>query len=535
MIKKTLLLIAILTTSISFGSTIKWSNPIESGKRAPAPIVIGQNNEHIFIIRYASIKKMFIDRYLTKNLTSKKSQIFISQYKDKKLKLEAAQMLNGQPVILTSFYNKKKKLIYFFLLKISPNLITSKPILLGSIPVNKKKVFSTITEGGIREFELNISDDGTSAFSIFPQGTMENPSKLNKGILLNSKFEKQAETTIKLPFLPNDFKILKRQLSNDGLYYILGFNTIKGKSTGIIKTTRIYRDEIYLYAIDTENGDLYKTVIDINEDIEQMTMQVLKNGNIGIACLTSTEGKGVNGSLFIIYDNGLNELNRTTTPFEDDFITPTYSKKQKKELNKKKNKAKSKGKKVPIAIFYDYFLDHIIETKDGNLTILAEQYYVVVETRTSTNPSTGATTTTRVYHYYYNDIIAINYDRDGIFNWKNAIKKRQHSVNDGGFYSSYLPIKIDDEVGLIFNSTELENAEDDDDLSRIEKKKAAKRTICMSYTLHSDGEVSSEELFAFDEKEKLKIAPKYSSQSENGDIVIFAKSRKGRKIGIVTL
>ncbi|MDX1350754.1 MAG: hypothetical protein R3279_10925, partial [Putridiphycobacter sp.] len=500
------------------------------------PSVIGQDGDNIYVVRYESSKKPLISAYKTNNLRSTKSAPLIIEYKGKKLDFIEGYIINNQPILATKFYNKKGKVVYFFAHKVDENLKVGPPILVGSVPFFGGGIsFSYSSRGNTVSTEdiFNVSADGQNVFGLFNQSSKGSPSKDYKSVLLDQNLDKIADATVSLPYLPENFVTLKQELGNDGRLYILGYNTIKGKSSGIIKREEIFRDHIWLYAVDTENGEIEKVEIETSVDVEQMSLKVSENGNIFIGALTSTAESGMNGSMCIIYDNALNELNRTITPFESDFIKTTYTEKQLKKQEKKERKANSKGKAAPTTSFYNYDMRHIVESKDGSFTVFAEQYYVIVTSTTTTN-SNGTTTTSYTYHYYYNDIIAVRYNRDGQYIWKNVIEKRQHSINDFGFYSSFFPIVDGNDIGVIFNTKEIENL-DEDELSRSEKKAASRKTICMNVTLTNDGGIDKEELFSFDEGEKLQIAPKYSSQTASGDVVIFAKSRKGSKIGVIQL
>ena len=534
---KTILLVLFTAISVvTFSSDIKWSEIIKTGKRAPMPSVVGQDGKTIYLVRYESRSKMILSTYRTTNLGSTKSVPLVLKFKDKKLDYLGGYMINNQPVLATSFYNKKTKMLYYFAHKVSENLSVSKPILLGSVPLFGGYSNMRLVSGrgaAVTNNFFHVSENTENAFCLFNQGDKTNPSKKYKSILLDKNIDKIADIDITLPFLPENFVTLNQTLGNDGRFYILGYNIIEGKSKGILRSKTIYRDDLWLYAIDTETGELEQVKVETERDIEEIGFKVSSKGTIFVSALTSAEEGGVNGSMCIVYDNELVELNRTITPFESEFVKTTYSDKQLKKQAKKEKKANAKGKAVPKAKFYDYDMRHIIESENGSFTVFAEQWYVRVSTTTTSNGN-GGTTTTTTYHYYYNDIIAINYDRDGRYQWKNVIEKRQYSTNDGGFFSSFFPVVDGNEIGLIFNTKEIENL-DVEELNRGEKKAASRKTVCMNVTLISDGSVEKEELFSFDAAEKLSIAPRYSSQTSTGDVVIFAKSRKGSKIGVISL
>jgi len=55
------------------------------------------------------------------------------------------------------------------------------------------------------------------------------------------------------------------------------------------------------------------------------------------------------------------------------------------------------------------------------------------------------------FFYNYNDIIVVNIRPNGEIEWATRIPKRQATVNDGGYYSSYAMSIIRDKIYFIFN------------------------------------------------------------------------------------
>ena len=257
-----------------------------------------------------------------------------------------------------------------------------------------------------------------------------------------------------------------------------------------------------------------------------MSFKVASNGTIFISGLTSTEEKGVNGTVSILLDNNLNELNRSIDKFPESFVTTSFSEKQLKKLDRQQTKASKKGLKEPDAIMYNYDIKYILQNANGSFTMLAEQYYIEVITTTTTNANGGMSTTTK-YIYHYDDIIAVNFSKEGDFIWRKLIAKTQESSGDYGFYSSFLPIKNGENLGIIYNvkGSDIEN----------KAKSERNKTFCMNITITPEGDVSEGILFENEEKEKMKIAPKFCSQLSDEKVIIFAKSTRGSQIGIITL
>ncbi len=536
---KNLLLLTGLLLSLSiYANDIEWSDLIPAGRRTAAPTIIGQDGENIYLLRYSKTKT-YIDKYDIDKLSLKLSTQLVLKYKDKKLTLLGQFMFGKQPILLSSFYNKKTKKYYFFLQKIDKRtlkLSTPKPV--GSFFIKKSGglIYTTAaTNENPRDRSFYISPDGKHGYFLSVKNTEKKlDSKLSIGLLINSSFEEEAKSEVQMPFTNEEFVTLKSELADNGLFYILGYNQIQGKSGNLIKRQAVFRDDIWLIVIDPESGETDKVKVETEKDISMLSFTVSSNDDIIVSGLTSEDNTGVTGSFSIMYDAGLEEINHEYVRFEDDFITSSWSDKAKQKHEKKKSKAQKKGKQVNEPKLYNYYIDHILENNDGSFTVLAEQYYVVVRTTTTTNAN-GSMTTTTTYYYYYNDIIAVNYSKKGEFNWKTLIDKYQVSVNDGGFYSSYFPINDDGQLSLIFNQREIDLLDNKDDLSSREKKTAARKTMGVKVDIDSDGEQDKTVLFSFDEDEGFKLAPKYCSYIGDDLVFLYARNRKGNKLGTLTI
>ena len=525
--KYTLLLLLAFTCTMSFAYNIEWSESIKVKKRAKAPEVIGQDGEHIYLVRFRGANKLIIDRYKAGNLKSILSKEIDLSYKDKSIQYIKGYTINNQQIITSFFYNKKTKETYFFYQILSKNLSVSKPHLIGSTLREKNKfdLYNNFLTSS-NELELIADEKNENLFGFLPPGDKDVNERTFSGVLIDNLEEtpKKVKTTIE--YLITEFHIIKEELGNDGRFYIMGYKKIEQQTGKIFKSSTTFRGNIEFYAIDIETGEFEQETFKFNNEIQQLSFKVASNGTIFISGLTSTEEKGVNGTVSILLDNNLNELNRSIDKFPESFVTTSFSEKQLKKLDRQQTKASKKGLKEPDAIMYNYDIKYILQNANGSFTMLAEQYYIEVITTTTTNANGGMSTTTK-YIYHYDDIIAVNFSKEGDFIWRKLIAKTQESSGDYGFYSSFLPIKNGENLGIIYNvkGSDIEN----------KAKSERNKTFCMNITITPEGDVSEGILFENEEKEKMKIAPKFCSQLSDEKVIIFAKSTRGSQIGIITL
>jgi hypothetical protein len=545
-----LILCFLLLPFVGFSQTdlsknVKWSELYEKSKKVAEPTVIGQDGENIYIIRFIK-KKRYIEKYSLNSLTLKRSLLLELEYNDKDLTLIDQFMFDDQPTLYTNFYNKKTEKSYFFIQTVNTNTLTvGKPIKVAERDIQKSKGFMAGYTTSFRArygAKMKRSEDGE--LGIFWTGKHEMksppkkgdpPHKTNEfvGALYDANLKLKSEFEVKLPW--DNFATTTSILSNDGIYYMLGYEYELGEEKKLLRNrVTIEAGQLHVVMVDTESGEIETVDIDTEEmEIEMLTFRLLSKGGFQVAGLTSEEEKGVSGTFAITFDDSFEEVNNNSHRFEDDFITTTWSDRSKKKLDKKNKKEDKKGKQKSVPVFYNYYIDHLIEKPDGTTTMLAEQYYVRVVTTTYTD-SQGNMRTRTTYYYYYNDIIAVNFDTKGDFDWKTLVEKKQVSVNDGGYYSSYFVVPNENEINIVYNDSE-SNIEETEGLSAKEKKALRKNVIGVQVTLDAEGEQSKGKLFEFTEEVKMRLVPKVCTKAGDDIVFIYAKGKKGHKLGTIKL
>jgi hypothetical protein len=100
-------------------------------------------------------------------------------------------------------------------------------------------------------------------------------------------------------------------------------------------------------------------------------------------------------------------------------------------------------------ILTDLYVRRLIPNSDGGCTIIAEKYY---ETKQSyTYNLNGFPQTSYKTVYNYDEIVIIAKNADGSERFRHFIKKTQSSMNDGGYYSSFLTTLSNDKIGIVYN------------------------------------------------------------------------------------
>jgi hypothetical protein len=278
----------------------------------------------------------------------------------------------------------------------------------------------------------------------------EEESKSDKSysvVMYNSNFEQTWKGKITIPKKQENFEVRRIALENDGTIYITGRELQEKKEARKSKKEGRPTYTYFIYHF-TEEG---QTVTEIDLDLKDKFLidayaKTNPDGNIVVAGFYSETGStSIKGVFYELINSKTEEvLMRKLSPFDKEFVTEYYSKSEKRSADRKE---RSRGEEPELESFD---MRDLILKEDGGGTLIAEQYYVYVQTVTTTS-SNGGTTTRVVYHYHYNDIIVLNFDASGNLLWKCKIPKRQHSTDDGGYYSSYCMAAIGDKLYFIYN------------------------------------------------------------------------------------
>lgn len=181
----------------------------------------------------------------------------------------------------------------------------------------------------------------------------------------------------------------------------------------------------------------------------------------------------------------------------------------------------------------NFDIDNIIVKPNGEMYLVAEEYYVVVVTSTD---SRGVTRTT--YYYHYEDIIVVNMTKDADLIWVKKVPKYQYSVNDGGYYSSYILAYDDKNLYFLYNDHPKNTAPKTKPEKRgtyVTKTQRINKMVVALATLTDKGELSTEMFFKSKENGKTVLKPKYYQRFSQDKILIYAERGKTYKFGFLNI
>lgn len=328
-----------------------------------------------------------------------------------------------------------------------------------------------------------------------------------------------------MPFSAEEFVVSASTYDTDGTYIVLGkkYPEKKEKRERRKEGKPTYDSYLLLFPPGATTATIKKLEV---ADVFLQDLQIRVPEEVGapIICAglySSRSSYSVRGAFFLRLDRRTKEVvHQDLKEFDKDFITEYMTEKEEKKAEKKAEK-----KKEEVELF-SYDLDGIILRDDGGAMLIGEQY------RTYTTCYTDSKGNTRcVEHYLYNDIMVVSSDPEGNIEWARKIPKRQHTVNDGGFYSSYALGVKGDLLYFIFNDNG-ENLYVKSGMKIQQFDLKGKNALITLATVDSDGNVTREALLAPEKRDAI-LKPKDCTQVGDDKMFIYAQRKKESRFGYI--
>jgi hypothetical protein len=175
---------------------------------------------------------------------------------------------------------------------------------------------------------------------------------------------------------------------------------------------------------------------------------------------------------------------------------------------------------------YRFRKAYVIDDASSQL-LLAEQYLFYVVTNYNQYGTGGST-----FHYVYGPAAIIKLNADQDVEWVRRVPKLQHTVNDGGYFSSYYSFLYNDNAVLVYNDdpsnlTVLEDARYND----LDQSRRMKTAAVMAAVVGPDGKLTKQLLQAYDPELGANIIPKSSQRIDDKTHLVVARWRKDYRLG----
>ncbi len=421
--------------------------------------------------------------------------------------------INNDLYFFTSYQDRKQKKLSMYVQTIDKQTL---------IPNNDMLKISEIDYTGYKnynagQYDFKISRDSSKILVYYNLPYNKKGNNKFGYHVFDNVFNELWHQDIELPYEDELFDIERFRVSNDGDVYLLGL-MFNEKRKAKRKGKPNYKYHVIAYLDKGQTVKEYPVEVE-GKFLTDMQIAVTDDKDIICAGFYSDNGSfSIKGSYYLkISGEDKNLLSESYKDFGVDFLTQNLTQRQ---SNKVEKRAK-KGKNVEL---FSYDLDNLILRDDGGVVLIGEQYYIKIVTTTTTAPS-GSTTTKETYHYYYNDIIAVNISPEGEIDWAKKIPKRQHTVNDGGYFSSYALAVINGKLYFIYNDNPENLAYSGE--GRV-KPLILKRSIVVLAELNAAGTLTKEALFSKSDVGTI-CRPKVCEQVSDKEIILFGQRGKHKR------
>jgi hypothetical protein len=408
-----------------YAQTVEWSNQQKLKSKTNYTRIIGENAGGLYLARAKSSdfnRDIILEKYKG-NLALEKSielDIPYSSYIEKFL------LQDDGMAIVTSRKNDSVPKIDVSFIKLNAALQQSPAKLLTRIDATLFKNNTSIY------FQASINR-ANYAMMYFTTGADKNSSVLHMlgfDEALNPSFTK----SFNIPFASDDVVISGFECDNEGNTYLLIDYPRAGDKAKKDKDAR----DFFLYSY-------YKSLDKTLEyKIDQDSVYI---NDIGLAVNNHNKSICIAG----FYADENNNKVTGTFVYSIDATSTLLQSKSYEPLNKQfTNKIISTMLNETGTFLTDIYIRKLIPRSDGGCTIIAEKYY---ESRqTYTYYANGFPQTASRVTYNFDEIIMISKNADGKTQFQDFVKKSQSSMNDAGYYSSFVLLNTNDKLSFVYNS-----------------------------------------------------------------------------------
>jgi hypothetical protein len=521
--RKTLaLLVCLVSCFTSFSQnldfSVKWGKELDAPRRSSLSDIVGYDASGIYTVkeRYRGVlaggNDYTLEHYDSDFAPTKTMDLEIEE-DGNKAEVNFLLHIKSRLYLFYSISDQKEKKNTLFLKEVDKKTLQPK--------MEKRKVGEIDYKGKSKrnngDFRFRVSRDSSKVLVFYSLPFEKDEPEAFGFNVLDDKLNSLWEKNVTIPYEDELFDVESFRVDNSGNAYLLGLN-YKDKRKSKRRGLPNYNYEIFAYTDKGKNVKQYPISLE-DRFLTDMQIEVLDNKNLVCAGFYSDKGTfSVRGTYFLVVDPVSKAIKtKSFKEFTLDFITQNMTEKEAKKVAKKE----AKGEDTEL---YEYDLDKLLVGKDGSAMLIGEQYYMRVQTI-----STGRSTT-QVYHYYYNDIITVKINPAGQIEWAQKIPKTQHTVNDGGFYSSYTMALLKGKVCFFFN-------DNPKNLTGDVKGKPAnyngKQSVVVMVSLDQKGNPTKQPIFNTVDVDVI-TRPKVCEQISNKEVILFGQRKKNQQFARVT-
>lgn len=520
-----ILTLGILLSLSAFGqsktdrASVNWGTALTTKTDGTFNRVVGYNDEHVYMLMNVK-KEVFLQKMNASHKSIYKKLVPYRIGKDEHTG-EGVVVLADRILVFSSFMDKKTKTnnLYMRVFDESNMAQIGRIQRMASFDVEKKRNAGT--------FSVTISPDEKLVLLYLNLPFEKNDNERFSLKVYDMEMNPMWDREVSLPYLDSEFSVQSVRVTDDGSAMMIGTKYAEKREAKALKKDgkSTYDHHLLIYKGDGDEPSDHPIRVE-DKFLQDLTLNIGSDGDILCGGLYGKKGTFTTaGTFFLRIDRATKAVEHSSfKEFDHDFITAYMTEKEEAKATKK---AARKGEDLEM---YNFELRDIIRRDDGGAVMIAEQYHMYTVTTCTTNSNGGQTCRT-TYHYIYNDIIVVNVDPEGNIEWANKVPKRQHSINDGGYYSSYSVSVKGDKIYLIFNDNGKNLFLTQG--AKVEPFKYGKDMLITLVTIDGDGRVHREALLAQDKRDAM-TRPKSAVQIGDDRLFIFAAWKKDYRFGTVT-
>lgn len=533
-----IVLIAWLTSAAAqeqeLPAKINWGPEMAEPNSTYISKVIGNTADGFYALRrknpsaIAARPRVWVEQY-GNDMKLRRSEELDLRFKKKVRDFENVIMLGDKLWFLTSFNNLGKKKNYLFAQQLNTRLQASNNlILMGEIDSKNK-----VKEG---RFDTHISRDSSKLLVYNQLPYNRNEPEQFAFRVFDTNLNELWKKNIRLPYPDDVFDVKDYRVDNEGNVYILGVVYETKKARTVSNRSANYRYSVLAYTDEGERKKEYKISLR-DKFITDLTFRVGNDGNLVLAGFYSEQSvENAKGTCYFRINAETEEMMRIAVKeFDFEFLTEQMNERQRDRAEL----AEERGDTRREAELLQYDLDDLILRSDGGAVLIAEQYYVFEDTyQDFVDPRFGGVGRVgrfgnagfqRDRYYNYNDIIVVNISPDGNIDWASRIPKRQRTVNDGGYYSSYAKTITSGKLYFVYNDNPRNLEADERRRNRIYDFNGAGSVIIMA-EVDMQGNVN---LFPIDSSRNASVLtrPKICRQIGKRTMAIYGENGRRYRFG----
>lgn len=432
----------------------------------------------------------------------------------KQLSILSAFQIGDDMHLFSSFRNQKTKMKHIFVQSVDKKTLEPRKDI--------RKVTSVPYQNRYLSGKVDFTFSRDSSFLMVytnVRSKRKDPDKFGFNIF-DRNMEPVWNKEVVLPVQENLFQVSDYLVDNEGSAYLVGKRYFR-RERDRVKGQPGYEYVVYAYRDGGE--DVSEYVLNLRDHfLSDLHLEIAPSGDLICAGFYSDiDATNAKGTFYFTVDAKTQEIkHRSLYEFDLKFLTMNLNDRQGERIEKRAEK----GKRNEIN---QYDIRELVPRGDGGTVLIAEQYYVRVVT--SVDRTTGNSTIR--YYYHYNDIVVISINPGGDIEWATKIPKRQTSVNDNGYYSSYSMMITGGKLHFIYNDHKLNIVERRSSNLKNFRLNDNKGIIALA-SVDPEGNVERRPLFSNRDVTTI-CRPKMCSQISPEEMLFFGKRGKKTQFGSV--